>query len=280
MKVFVLANDIVKKRGVLAEHGLSLFIDYDCKKILFDTGQSAVFCHNAKVTGLDLSLADYIVLSHGHYDHCGGLPDFPFSGKSQKIYVRETAFARKFVRDYEIGEKSNGSLREIGIPWKAEDYQRFSKNITLLKNDIKIGEDIRLIGNVPSTVGFEILPEGFFVEKKDKIVEDMLADEQMLVIDTPKGLAVFAGCCHPGVINCLHHVLRSFPGKRIYALFAGMHLGKTDDICIQMTIKSIRDINIEKVFPLHCTGISAMCEFEKCLGDRCRILYSGDDVSL
>ena len=82
MKVSILADDIVNKRNLLAEHGLSLYIEYNGINILFDTGQSSVYCHNAAIMGIDLQSTDCIILSHGHYDHCGGLIHFPKKGKT------------------------------------------------------------------------------------------------------------------------------------------------------------------------------------------------------
>lgn len=77
MKITVLTDDKVHKRGFLAEHGLSLFIEYKDYNILFDTGQSDVYIRNAKALRLDLNKTDCIVLSHGHYDHCGGIEYLP-----------------------------------------------------------------------------------------------------------------------------------------------------------------------------------------------------------
>jgi len=91
MKMHILTDNRTKKHGFLAEHRLSLFIQHENTNILFDTGQSDVYRHNAVQMGVDLNKAECVVLSHGHYDHCSGLIYFPESGHFPKIYVHETA---------------------------------------------------------------------------------------------------------------------------------------------------------------------------------------------
>lgn len=101
LKVHILTDDRVRKRELLAEHGLSLWIEKDGKAILFDTGQSSVFSHNAKAMGISLEAADYIVISHGHYDHCGGLQYFPYKDNTPAIYAHPDAFLKKFASTFQ-----------------------------------------------------------------------------------------------------------------------------------------------------------------------------------
>ena len=112
MKIHILTDNRAKKRDFLAEHGLSLFIEHENTNILFDTGQSNIYRRNAALMGVDLSRANCIVLSHGHYDHCGGLVHFPESAHFPKIYVHETAFAKKYALN-----PDGTTCRGIGIPW-------------------------------------------------------------------------------------------------------------------------------------------------------------------
>ena len=90
-----------------------------------------------------------------------------------------------------------------------------------------------------------------------------------VLFDTDKGLSIFLGCSHPGIINCLIHALALFPGKSIYSLVAGMHLESVTLERLQKTIQYFKDLNIQKIIPLHCTGIFAISEMKRFLGDRC-----------
>lgn len=270
MKFTVLTDDKAKKRGFLAEHGLSLFIEYKDCNILFDTGQSDVYIRNAKVSQLDLNKTDYIVLSHGHYDHCGGISYLPELKKNPKIYVQETALKNKCAIN-----PDGKSYREIGTPWSADNYC-----LALINGNMKISDDIALLGSIPSTVEFEGIPKGFFIKNGNEMSADMMADEQVLVFDTNKGLVVFLGCSHPGVINCLHYTLKQFPGKKIDTVAAGMHLDNINPLRLQLTMQHLINLGIRKVYPLHCTGISAISEMKKFLGEKCDILYAGDSVEI
>jgi len=275
MKIHILTDDRVKKRGILAEHGMSIFIEHENNNILFDTGQSDVYLQNAEVMGIDLNKTDYIVLSHGHYDHCGGLIHFPKINDFPKIYAHEKAFANRYALNIDAN-----SYREIGIPWVLNDYKLIEKNIVFNEKNLNIAPGITLCPEIPSSEAFEEVPKGFYIKDENKMTLDMMRDEQMLIIERDKGLAVFLGCSHPGIINCLKHALKLYPGKKIDTLVAGMHLENISSLRLQMTIQHMIDLDIRKVIPLHCTGIYAICEMKRFLGERCLSICTGDSVEL
>jgi len=275
LKVHILAENRVVKRGLLAEQGLSLFIEKDDRAILFDTGQSSVYCHNAKAMGVDLKSADYIVLSHGHYDHCGGLQYFPFGDKAPSIYIHTDAFIRKYVS---IGK--NLSYREIGIPWKISEHRRIEEGIVYTRQALTIEKGIMILGEVPYSNDFEEVSGSFYIEKDGSMIRDMMLDEQMLIIEDDGEIAVFLGCSHRGVINGLNYARKLFSDKSIKLLVAGMHLGDVTPIRLQKTMQHLKDMNIRKVVPLHCTGFGAMCEMKRFLGENCQICSAGDTIEI
>lgn len=275
MKLHILADNRTKKRGLRAEHGLSVFIEYKNDAILFDTGQSNVFSHNAAIMGVDLSKTNHIVLSHGHYDHCGGLIHFPKTDQFPKVYIHESAFMNRYAINAD-GE----NYREVGIPWLMDDYNYIKDNIIFTQKKLQISSNAILYGEIPSTVAFEGIPRGFYVGDETNKSADMMIDEQMLIIDTDKGLCIFLGCSHPGVINCLNYALKLLPGKKVEMLVAGMHLDHVAPLHLQMTIQALLDLNIQRVIPLHCTGIVAICEMKRFLGNRCLPLCAGDSLKI
>lgn len=275
IKVKILTDDRVRKRGLLAEHGLSLWIEKDGKNILFDTGQSPVFYHNAATMGIDLKTADYIVISHGHYDHCGGLQYFPHADKAPIIYAHPDAFLRKFAST----DKDEPS-REVGISFDLSQQEWLKERIVYSSQPVKIDHSMIVSGEIPRNSSFEVVPRDFYIEKDGKLIRDTMLDEQMLIIEDDGEIAIFLGCSHPGIINSIKYAQKLVPNKRIKLLLAGMHLEHVSPIQLQTTIQYILDTKIAKVVPLHCTGFEAMCEIKRVLNEGCQLLCAGDVIEI
>lgn len=274
MKIYILADNIVNRRGLVAEHGLSLFIEHNGTNIVFDTRQSDVYCRNAAAMGVNLQETDCIVLSHGHYDHCGGLVHFPCRDFPD-IYVHPEAFKKRFKAN-----PPSGGYVEIGVPWALNDHPAVRKSLVHNQKTLNPFPGIHLIAEIPSITEFEGIPQGFYAEKAGNMTSDMFIDEQMLVMETDKGLAVFLGCSHPGVVNCLKRARKLFLGQPVFALLAGMHMDGASPLRLEMTMQYMLDFDIKKVVPLHCTGIMASAEMKRFLQERCLLLAAGDMLEL
>lgn len=275
MKFHILADNRTTKRGFLAEHGLSVLIEHEKANILFDTGQSDVFIQNAMRMGKDLNRTDFIVLSHGHYDHCGGLIHIDEAGLPPKIYLHETAFEKRYALN-----PDQKSFREIGIPWSLDRHSAISRRLVRTKKTMEISRGVRLLGEIPSTATFEGVPEGFLIGDEANGSQDMIKDEQMLILETDKGLCIFVGCAHPGIVSCLQYAMKSYPGKKIHTLVGGMHMSNCDPLRLEMTVHHMITLGIEKIVPLHCTGLHAIAEMKRLLGDRCLVMCAGDAMEI
>lgn len=278
IKVSILTENTVYKRGFLGEHGLSMMIDTERKKYLFDTGQSRVFLHNASKLHLPLEKLDGIILSHGHYDHCGGMEYVESLGAVIPVYVQQGAFDRKYTENPKTGE-----LRYIGVE-DAADWQRREQIHKLSEKCTRISDGVYLLSNIPYTTDFEPAAKGFWrevvKEQGPELAADAMTDEQLLVIEDSQGLCVFAGCAHPGIINCLQYVKSVFSNKHIHSLFAGMHLKGCGKQRIQRTIQALQNMEIDMVVPLHCTGIRAIGLIKEALGEHCILAEAGKQIQI
>lgn len=223
-----------------SEHGLCYYIEAYGQKILFDTGQTDVFLDNSKKFNLDLNNTDAVVLSHGHYDHVGGLSSI--SGK--KIYCSQELFVAKYKLE-------DNQYKYIGIPFMESSYRaKQNHEFIFIKQDIQISKNIYLLTNFQKSLN----EFHFYVKKDGKYIPDDFQDEVALVIDTPKGILIFTGCAHSGIINITEKAWQYFDQKNIYGLFGGFHLSKLGEPDLIKIAAKMEGYNICKIGLSHCTG--------------------------
>ncbi|OPX86918.1 MBL fold metallo-hydrolase [Pelotomaculum sp. PtaB.Bin117] len=274
IKFHILCDNYSKRRGFLAEHGLSVWIETDDGNILFDTGQTDVFSWNAETSGVDLSKVNALVISHGHYDHTGGVPYFCRLNTLAPIYMHPKAFNERFYMS--DGKTQN---RSIGVPWSRDVWKKLSGRINSTVKTKQINSVAVVSPMIPRGVAFEDVPHYFFVRNEnDEISRDLFIDEQILVLKGNKGIYIFVGCSHVGVVNCLRYAQKLFPGEKIAGLIGGMHMESVPDIRIELTIQSFLNYRVETIIPLHCTGMIAICEMKRFLKERCHIFSVGDEI--
>lgn len=279
MKISVLTENKALKKGFIPEHGLSLYIEHDGKKVLFDTGQTDIYIRNASLLGIDLAKTNYIVLSHGHYDHCGGLAFLPLpsdtNNKYKEIYIHKEAFHPKYSLN-----KSTGNKKYIGIPNAARKHLSVKDNLVLTQGCTSISRDIILAGDIPKTNEFENANTDYYCEKKGKVVPDVFNDEQMLIWKTQKGLAIFLGCSHPGIINCINYANTIFPDKKIHIVAAGMHLNNASDKYISDVVRNLKYFDIKNILPMHCAGCRATNKIKEKFAEKCKTVNTGEIVKI
>ena len=234
----------------MGEHGLSFYIEAEKRRILFDTGQNLTLSHNADVLGIELSRIDTVVLSHGHYDHSGGLKSLLACNQDFRLYAHPDVFGRKV-------KGTGDNPKYIGIPVDRKLLEQKGINIELDKEPIPIAPGITTTGEIPLENDFEAVGSIFYLKKGEGHAADTLADDRALILDTDKGWVVLLGCSHRGVVNTLNHVTQITGCKRIHAILGGLHLGQASDEKLAKIMAHLHAFGLEKIGVGHCTGPKA-----------------------
>jgi 7,8-dihydropterin-6-yl-methyl-4-(beta-D-ribofuranosyl)aminobenzene 5'-phosphate synthase len=260
--------------GFKSEHGLSLWIDTGTEKIIFDTGQSSAFAHNARRLGIDLSQAERLVLSHGHYDHTGGMA--LLLNQSDKIHV----YCHPGIVQPRYGIHS-GIARPIDMPSASRtalDHVSEQRLHWVSKPEM-LSAYVGLSGPIPRTSVYEDTGGPFYLDPLGRR-PDPIEDDLALWVRTGKGLVVCVGCCHGGLINTLQHVLHMNPGSKIHAIIGGFHLLNAGGDRLRQTIAALRSLSPERVIACHCTGESSAAALHDSLGERISLGAAGKEYRM
>lgn len=264
LKITTLIENNPDKNNILcSEHGLSLYIEINEKKILFDTGQSGDFIKNAEKLKIDLNDLNYVVLSHGHYDHSGGFKKLvQNASKSFKLIVGNGFFNEKYKLIEREQYKFNGN---------SFDEEFISQNNISLKcinQDIfNITKDVIIFSNFERKNNFEILNKKFYIKENGEYILDDFSDEIVLGVKHEKGLVVILGCSHVGIVNILESITQR-ACMPIYAIVGGSHLIEADELRLNNTVNYLKEKNISIFRLSHCTGDSAVGKLEDKFGNK------------
>lgn len=271
MKFQFLMENKTDTPGIVAEHGLSIYIEADGKKILFDAGATDLVMENARALDIHLEDVDLAVVSHGHYDHTGGFPAFSRINAEAPIYIHKNAFRKSFGLTDGEPEKEISAIR-----WTDAERRELEPRLVYTDGPLRITENICITGTVPYAAGTRPTETFYYYDDNGERIADDMSHEQCLIIRQPQGLCVFSGCSHRGVVSALEAGKAMFPGERIAMLAAGMHLysaSAEDRTCV---VEQVVAENLDRVIPVHCTGIKAICDLKAALGERCIVATAGD----
>nr|WP_307774390.1 MBL fold metallo-hydrolase [uncultured Cetobacterium sp.] len=227
------------------EHGLSLYIETNGKKILFDVGESKKFLKNAKKMGIDISDIDCLILSHGHKDHAGGLPYFLEENKKARIYCSDRFFDRHY-------KKILGAYLDIGLPYEYMDVERF----IFVDKEIEIGN--LLIFHCEDCQNSNPLNDSLYRKnEEDEYEKDNFSHEINLVIRESDGDKLITGCAHKGIGNIIRRAREL--SRDIKTIVGGLHLSSRsslnkNDQYIDKIVKKINKTIVEEIYTCHCTG--------------------------
>ena len=277
MKIQILIDNIAgcsagdNPRKLFGEWGLSVYVEYDGRRYLLDTGASHLFAKNAKVMGIELSQVDIGILSHAHYDHANGMAKFFALNKTAPFYLRKGAAENC----YHTGKLLGRFTYHYYIGIRKGILDKFADRIRYAEGNAQIAPGVTLVPH--STAGLERIGEmaHLSVKENGKYRYDDFAHEQSLVFDTPQGLFVMNSCSHAGADNIVKEIEATFPGKKIYAILGGFHLFRYPDDRVRAFAERLRELDVQKIYTGHCTGERAYKILHEVLGDRVQQMYTG-----
>lgn len=243
-------NSVGPISGTIAEHGFSALVEWQEGALLWDTGQGFTLLHNAQRMNKNLHNLQYVAISHGHYDHSGGLlPLLRTCGK-------KTVFAHPEIFTPRYRCKDTGDSISLGIPYPREYLEGQGAIFNLSDQFREILPGIHLSGQVKRSNDFELGDSGLYLDTA-KTVSDPFNDDQSLILETDKGLLVLLGCCHAGLINTLEHIKDKTGEQNFYAILGGTHLGFCTATQLEQTVALLKKYNITRLAVSHCTGFTA-----------------------
>ena len=241
-------NSVAKPVQAIGEHGFSCLVETDDGTFLFDTGQGLGLLHNAELLDVSFAAIKGIILSHGHFDHTGGLPQALGQTGPLTVYGHPDLFRER----YWVGKFEQ---RPNGIPVSREQLEEQGASFDLSADFRELSPGLWLTGEIPRRSTFEeVDPALQFKDDSGSLLHDQIEDDCSLVLETAQGLVVLLGCAHAGLVNILHHVSEVMRCDQIYAVLGGMHLAPVSNEQFEQTTAVLEHYNVQKIGVGHCTG--------------------------
>lgn len=272
MKLTVLVDNTGDEaQGLKAEHGLSFWINEDGKNILLDVGATSLFAENACKIGINIAEADYLILSHAHADHTGGLATFLNINKKAKIYLSS------YVNGRNCYSTRHGMKRNISIDHNLLHLHK--ERFVYVEENTEITSNVKLISEI-STI-FSV-PKANVTLMADNDPDDFLHELAIIVTNCNGGTTVISPCTHRGILNTLNAV----KSCRVVNFIGGLHLLDSDENNIFESVEEVESLAREilnrniSLFTGHCTGDKAKDILSNVLGENFKEFYSGFNMNL
>ena len=260
MKITCLIENLVYRGGLLGEHGLSFHIQTDSNSILFDTGQTGNFIKNAPKLGVSIEDIDTVIISHGHYDHSGGIEEFCKINKKANIYCKPEIFQAKYN-----GKKIIGFEQFTGI-----DHERF----LFVSEQIELHPGIWIHPEIPIYDKKDTDWTYFTTEKDSTIIPDTFEDELFISIIHNNKLSIISSCSHRGITNITRKALEEHQ-LPIQLILGGFHIKDVSLDRTKLIADFFKEINPERIATCHCTGVEQYTELKQIFGSQLMYFHTG-----
>ncbi len=286
--ITILAENSVGKSGLLGEHGFSALIERDDEKYLFDTSPGLSLPHNIKLLGKNLSGLNKIIISHGHYDHTGGLKWAVREAGGAEIIAHPDIFCRHSaciskieIRNQRIEIPKDEPVRYVGCPYTQEELEASGARFNFIDRTEKIAPGLWFIAGIERKPEYIPNDSRLVLPRKDYFVPDMINDDASLLLECEDASPVLMlGCAHSGILNVMEHVREKMGIRKLCAVIGGTHLMFSDSQNISLVIDRLEEFSVDKVGVSHCTGMKAAVELAKHFGERFVMASAGSVFDL
>ena len=272
MRIINLVENTEGNAGCGVEHGLSIYIETAKHKLLMDTGASGLLLENARKKGVDLTRVDTVVLSHGHFDHGGGIPAFAQLNPEARIYMQESAEEGHF--------STRGELHYIGLPEEVRDLPQ----VVRVNGDLRIDQELSLFSRIPVPEPVPASNDDLMRKEGEAYVPDDFRHEQCLVIRQEGISILLSGCAHHGILNILRHY-RTLYGTDPDYVISGFHLMRRDGYSpedIRTIVHTAMELRRYRTvfYTGHCTGEKPFRIMKRLMGRQLRYMHCGDELQI
>lgn len=260
-RVTTLIENCVYGRKLRGEHGLSLYIESGNHKLLFDTGQSDLFLHNMEVLGIDVQAIEYLILSHGHSDHTGGLAAFLKVNQTAQVICKKDLLNPKFKDERENGLTGVDQL----------DLTRFR----FIEEPLEVVPDVYVLPDLTIEDPADTHFDHFYTKVRGQKIPDLFTDELAVVLTHDISYSLLSACSHRGITNIIRSVQKVFPDRSLDTLVGGFHIHNAPYTKFETIATFMKQCSPKHIGVCHCTGVDKYALFLRDFGDRIFYNHTG-----